>query len=276
MTAAEQRSAAVKATRGPRPVRATTPEPPPWEREQWVDEGPLRGAAKAAANRAATAPDAPPAKRRRSTELVPDVLDDLHTVAPSSKQARYRERLASAADALDRGRFDDARRMLQPVLRDLPDMAFGHELAGLALYRTGQWRKALAELELARQLDGSVYHLPVLADCYRALRRYTEAEAMWRELREASPSPEVMAEGRIVAAGALADQGKMTAAIELLRRSATEPKRVRDHHLRQWYVLADLYDRSGDVIRARHTFSLVARHDPQFVDVADRLRALGR
>jgi tetratricopeptide (TPR) repeat protein len=277
MTAAEQRAAVVRAARGPRPVRTAAPEPPPWEREQWVDEGPLRSAAKAAATRAAETSDAqPPSKRRRSAELAPDVLVDLQLAAPSSKQARYRERLASAADALDRGRFDDARRMVQPVLRDLPDMAFGHELAGLALYRTEQWRKAIAELELARQLDGSVHHLPVLADCYRALRRYTEAEAMWRELREASPSPEVMAEGRIVAAGALADQGKMTAAIDVLRRSATEPKRVRDHHLRQWYVLADLYDRSGDVIRARQMFSMVARHDPQFVDVGDRLRALGR
>ena len=51
-----------------------------------------------------------------------------------------------------------------------------------------------------------------------------------------------MAEGRIVAAGALADQGDLKGALKLMERGAEVPKKVRDHHLRQWYVLADLYE----------------------------------
>ncbi|MEO5901929.1 MAG: tetratricopeptide repeat protein [Ilumatobacteraceae bacterium] len=283
MTAAEKRAAEVRATRAPRPEGGRVPAtPPPWEREQWVDGGPLRDAAEAATGRAKSPaeiepdPDATSRGRRTSRELAPEVAESLHHVAPSSRTARYQERLTSAADALDRGRYDDARRMVQPVVRDLPDMAFGHELAGLALYRMGQWRKAAAELETARRLDGTLSHHAVLADCYRALRRYTEVDQLWLELRDGSPSPSLMAEGRIVAAGALADRGDLAGALRVMEKAAELPKKVRDHHLRQWYMLGDLYDRSGDVIAARRFFGLVAANDSSFADVADRLRGLGR
>jgi tetratricopeptide (TPR) repeat protein len=184
--------------------------------------------------------------------------------------------LATAADALDRGRYADARRMVQPVLREVPDLAFGHELAGLASYRLGQWRKAAAELETARLLDGTLNHHAVLADCYRAMRRYTEVDALWLELREGSPAPALLAEGRIVVAGAQADRGDLAGALQTMAKAATVPKKVREYHLRQWYVLGDLTDRSGDVIAARKWFGLVAEHDGDFADVQDRLRGLGR
>lgn len=273
MTAAERRSAEVKASR---PFREKTEQaaPPPWQREEWIDEGALRHEAEAATQRAME--DGKPKGRRRSTELAPEVAEDLASAAPAARQARYQERLASAADALDRGRYADARRMVQPVLRDLPDLAFAHEIAGLALYRLGQWRKAAAELETTRQLTGSVQHNAVLADCYRAMRRYHEVEVLWRELREASPEPALMAEGRIVAAGALADQGDLAGALKVMQKALEVPKKPKEYHLRQWYVLADLFDRSGEIIKARRYFSLVAEVDREFADVTDRLRTLGR
>ena len=85
-----------------------------------------------------------------------------------------------------------------------------------------------------------------------------------------------MAEGRIVAAGALADQGDLAGALRVMSRAAEVPKKPKEHHLRQWYVLADLYDRSGDVIKARRFFKLVAEVDRDFADVTERLRTLGR
>ncbi len=85
-----------------------------------------------------------------------------------------------------------------------------------------------------------------------------------------------MAEARIVAAGAEADQGDLQAALRTMSKAAVVPKRVRDHNLRQWYVLADLHDRAGDTLEAARWFRLVAEHDRDFVDVTDRLRALGR
>jgi len=273
MSAADQRSIIVKNKRGPKPERVEA-APPPWEREQWIDEGSLREEAAKAAQRAAT--DDAPRGRTPRTELSPEVAADLAKVALASRQARYQERLASAAEALDRGRFADARRMVQPVIRDLPDMAFGHEIAGLASYRMGQWRKAASELETARLLDGTVNHHAVLADCYRALRRYHEVDLLWRELREASPAPALLAEGRIVAAGALADQGDLKGALTTMAKALEVPKKPRDYHLRQWYVVADLLDRSGDVIKARRYFGLVFEADREFADVKERLRTLGR
>ncbi len=273
MTAAEVRSKEVKAKRGPKPERAAA-APPPWQREEWVDEGSLRREAEVAARRAAS--PAAPVRKRKDPELAPEVSEDLARVAPAARQSRYQERLTSAAEALERERFADARRMVQPVLRDLPDLAFAHEIAGLALYRLGQWRKAAAELEIARNLRSTLDHHAVLADCYRAMKRYHEVDLLWRELRDASPAPALMAEGRIVAAGALADQGDLAGALKLMGKATEVPKKAREHHLRQWYVLGDLYDRSGDVIKARRYFGLVAEADREFADVADRLRTLGR
>jgi len=40
-------------------------------------------------------------------------------------------------------------------------------------------------------------------------------------------------------------------------------------------VLADLYDRSGDVIKAREWFTKISRQDKGFADVDARLAELG-
>ena len=151
-----------------------------------------------------------------------------------------------------------------------------HELAGLASYRSRALEPAITELEAARAIRPSVALLPVLADCYRALRRWDEVEAIWQEVRTASPAHEIAAEARIVVAGSLADRGDLKAAIKLLSGATRVPKKVRDHHLRQWYVLADLYDRAGDTVAAARWFRTIADIDPTYVDVVDRLRALGR
>jgi tetratricopeptide (TPR) repeat protein len=74
-------------------------------------------------------------------------------------------------------------------------------------------------------------------------------------------------------ASALADQGQLQRAIGMLERTRTIRK-PREHHLRQWYVLADLYERAGDIPRARDTFARVAAVDPQAFDTRQRVRAL--
>ena len=48
-----------------------------------------------------------------------------------------------------------------------------------------------------------------------------------------------------------------------------------ERHIRQWYLLADLYERAGDVPKAREYFERVLRADPEAYDVAERLRGLG-
>lgn len=193
--------------------------------------------------------------------------------------ARQAEKLAKvvrdAAKAFDRERYQDSRKLLVPVTERASSFAPARELLGLTYYRLGRWKQAVKELEAFREITHSTEQHPVLADCYRALGKWAQVDELWVELREASPSAELVTEGRIVAAGALADQGKLRSAIALLGDKGWKlPKAPKEHHLRRAYALADLYERAGDVPRARDLFGRIERVDPEFGDVADRLRSL--
>nr|MDQ3757492.1 tetratricopeptide repeat protein [Actinomycetota bacterium] len=148
-------------------------------------------------------------------------------------------------------------------------------LHGLTLYRMGRWREAIKELEAFRSLTGSYDQHPVLADCHRALRQWRSVERLWEDLRQGSPAGEVVVEGRIVMAGAKADRGDIGGAVALLEKARTDVKRPKLHHLRLWYALADLYERAGDIPRARELFRRVLDHDREFADAAERMAGLG-
>ncbi len=183
----------------------------------------------------------------------------------------------SAFGAFERGRFQDALRAIKPVADEAPAVADVRELAGLAAYRCGKWREAARHLKAFGELGDSTEHLPILMDCQRALHKPKKVAELWAELRQRSPEPDVLAEGRIVAAASLADGGDLNGAIAMLA-TAGASKALRnpsERHLRQWYLLADLYERAGDVPRAREYFERVLRADPGAYDVADRLRGLG-
>jgi hypothetical protein len=98
---------------------------------------------------------------------------------------------------------------------------------------------------------------------------------LWNELRQAGAGSDVLAEGRLVMAGSFADRGRIDDAIALLERSATTPvRKPQDRHIRQWYALADLYERGGDVVRARAMFKKVVDADAELSDAPERLAAL--
>ncbi len=183
-------------------------------------------------------------------------------------------RLNSAVGSFAAERFQETRTTLQPVVKEAPELPEGRELMGITLYRLGRWKEAIDHLEAFRELSGSTEQHPVLCDCHRALGRWADVEQLWNELCEASPSAELMVEGRIVYAGSKADQGDLAAAIRILEKGWKPPKRPRPHHLRRAYVLADLYDRAGRAPRARELFKWVAGHDPEMADVDARVKAL--
>jgi tetratricopeptide (TPR) repeat protein len=201
------------------------------------------------------------------------VLEELAGASGAVRGAKLAERLGQASHAYDRERYQEALRMVRPLAEAVPGSAAVRELYGLTLYRMGRWVKALKELDTYRTLSGSYDQHPVIMDSLRALHRYSEVAARWEELRQASPSAEVVAEGRIVMAGALADQGDLPGAIRLLEKTRTV-KKPKPHHLRQWYALADLYERAGDIPRARDLFNRVASIDPDAFDIRQRVRAL--
>lgn len=244
--------------------------PPTWEPEVWVEDAPTP----ARRTRRAAAPAVAPPRPRRTRKLPPAVAGEVARAAGATRSAKVEQALAEAARAYERDRYHDARRMLKPLAERYPDVAAVRELHGLTLYRMGKWTDAIKELDAFRSLSGSHDQHPVLADCYRALRRWKRVEEVWDELREASPSAELVAEGRIVMAGAMADRGNVSGAVSLLERARSNIKRPRPHHLRLWYALADLYERAGELPRSRELFRAILRHDHDFADVPERLAAL--
>ncbi|MHB8439174.1 MAG: tetratricopeptide repeat protein [Acidimicrobiales bacterium] len=220
----------------------------------------------------------PGASGRRST-LPGEITDELTDAVGRRRATVLSERLASAARAYERDRYEEALRTTRSLVREVPESPAARELHGLACYRIGRWREAIKHLEAARALQGDdPSQIPVLMDCHRAQGHDRKVEKLWQELREASPDADVLAEGRLVLAATLADRAELAEAIEVLveagaGRSMRSPA---ERHVRQWYVLADLYERAGDLPRARELFTRVLDADPELADARIRLASLGR
>ena len=220
-----------------------------------------------------------PTGRDQGVELPPGVVDEITRGVEPRQAGRVAERLAAAAGAYERDRYRDALRMTKTVLELAPRSATALELYGLASYRIGHWRDALRYLGQAAEVAGrDESQIPVLMDCHRALRHRHKVRALWDELRASSPAPDVLVEGRLVLAATLRDEGKLDEAIaELVDAGAARMLRhPGDRHIRQWYLLADLYERAGDMPRARELFARVAEADPELADASARLAAIGK
>ena len=224
----------------------------------------------------------PPAHRSAPVpeELPADIADELATAAgPDWNHLRDRvsERMAAGIGAYQRQRFRDAARILRTVAEVVPNAPSVRELLGLSQYQQGHWKAALGNLEAFSTLTGSVDQHPVRMDCLRALGRPARVDALFEELRKGSPEPEVLAECRLVLAGTRADRGDLDGAVRLLVEAGAGRlvRNPAERHLRQWYVLADLTERTGDLAKARELFARVAAADPDAYDVAARLDALG-
>ena len=219
-------------------------------------------------------PEARTTRARPPRRLPGPVLGEISKDVAPARATKYAERLGEAARAYERDRYRDALKILRPLVEQVPGSPAVRELNGLTLYRLGRWRDAAKELEAFREMTSSYDQHPTLADCYRALKRWKHVDALWEELRVASPSAELVTEGRIVMAGALADRGRLSEAIELLDKARAPARNPRPHHLRLWYVLADLYERVGELPRARELFGRVAAVDPELYDAGERLSAI--
>jgi tetratricopeptide (TPR) repeat protein len=198
--------------------------------------------------------------------------------AGGPRAGRLAAELAKAAEAYAEDRYLDALRITTRLVRVAPGSAAVRELHGLTCYRLGRWRQALSHLRTAAELTGGdVSQLPVVMDCHRALGQHREVAARFEELRQASPDADLLAEGRLVLAGDLADRGDLGAAVALLVEAGGMRRRANPaaRHLRQWYLLGDLLERSGDLAGARELFARVVAADPDLADVAARLEALG-
>jgi tetratricopeptide (TPR) repeat protein len=268
--------------------RRRTPPPPrpePWVRadgssDEWDDTPRAAGkGTRAVAGKSAAGGTAISTLSGRKS-LPPEIAAEIRKaadVATALHRERLVERAESAYGAYERARYQDALRAIKPVAEEAPGVAAVRELAGLAAYRSGKWREALRHLQAFAALTDSTEHIPVLMDCQRALGKPKRVVDLWSDLRQSSPEPDVLAEGRIVAAASLAETGDLQGAISMLVTTGASKalRNPSNRHIRQWYLLADLYERAGDVPRARELFERVAKVDRDAYDVLDRLAGLG-
>ncbi|MEI2654640.1 MAG: tetratricopeptide repeat protein [Microthrixaceae bacterium] len=155
-------------------------------------------------------------------------ISELVPLVGAKRAKTLSARIADAAVAFASERYPDARRILRPIVDEAPGSATARELLGLTQYRLGNWTDAARQLESFREVSGlSVDQHPVLADCYRALKKYALVDELWAELRESSPSAELVNEGRIVVAGSLADRGKLADAVREREKRGGRPPRHR-------------------------------------------------
>jgi tetratricopeptide (TPR) repeat protein len=228
------------------------------------------------------APKSAPAektKARAKYALPGDVASDVRKAFIGTAYMREKmvNTLTRAAEAYDRKRYEEALRLGRIVADATPGVAAVRELTGLAAYRADRWAMSRIHLRAHFTISGDPEHLPLVMDADRANHKYRAVEKTFAELVESEPSPEVLAEGRIVMAATWADQRRYAEAIELLT-NAGATKNLRNpsyRHVRLWYALADVFDRAGDTTSARELFSRVVLAEPDAYDAADRLRELG-
>jgi hypothetical protein len=134
------------------------------------------------------------------------------------------------------------------------------EANGLVAYAAGEWAEALTELRTARRITGEPEHLPVMADCERALGRPDRALVMAEDPQVPRLSPPARVEMMIVASGARRDMGQPEAAAVALDVAALEGP-VRPWTARLRYAYADALLECGREDEARTWFAKAAEVD---------------
>jgi tetratricopeptide (TPR) repeat protein len=212
--------------------------------------------------------------KRAPLGLSDDIVAELHATARPGKGGIAVKVFGEAAAAFAEEDFAEAVRLGEQAKHIALRSVAVRELLGLAHYRSGRYRDAARELLAFRRISGTLEQNPVLADCYRATGRPERALELCDEVPPRRVEQPTFYETQIVAAGALADLGRLDDAVARLERLDLEPETAQEHHLRAWYALAGLLERRGRFTQARRLFEAVAATDPELTDAAERVRRL--
>ncbi|MGE5225410.1 MAG: tetratricopeptide repeat protein [Planctomycetaceae bacterium] len=222
--------------------------------------------------RAGGTPHGTPPKR---ATLPREVLDELRRTTKPTAQRDAIARMERAVELLERDDPKAAVVEAERAKQASPRAASVREVLGLALYGTGRWQEALTELKAYKRLSGRSDQNHLIADCLRALGKPTEAVPLADELLRDKRAPnEAKAEAVIVAASALADQGRYAEALSFMARARTRDDVAEPYTLRLWYAKGDILERAGPRQEAAAEFRKIVRHDASAFDAAERLASL--
>jgi tetratricopeptide (TPR) repeat protein len=173
-----------------------------------------------------------------------------------------------------------------------PDAAYAHalhakslaqrvgavrEAVGVTAYAAGDFATGLAELKAARRITGQPDHLPLIADCERALGRPDRALAVAADPDRARLDRAGAVELAIVASGARRDLGQPGAAVLALQGSDLDSDEVHEWSVRLWYAYADALLAAGRRDEAESWFTAAASIDDEGeTDAEERLAELSR
>ncbi|MGV0362397.1 tetratricopeptide repeat protein [Corynebacterium minutissimum] len=219
-------------------------------------------------NRRMTDPDLP--SDIDITDLDPSVLQDLSSLSKENSEA-VAKHLIMAATWLD----DDPQLSLRHA-RAAKDRAgrvsVAREMNGIAAYRAGEWKEALAELRAARRISGGPGLLAVMADCERGLGRPEKAVELWRSDDAKELAPEDAIELAIVAAGARLDMGQADSAVVTIQRAQPNKNDTGVAACRLSYAYGNALLEAGRKDDAKEWFQHASDIDEgDWTDAAERL-----
>lgn len=182
---------------------------------------------------------------------------------------------AAAGVALEAGEVTRAVALLRDAKQQAGRSGAVREALGIALYLAGDYAAAARELTAYRRLTGRVDQNHLAADCARATDDIDRAERLVADMIAGDAPADRVAEGLLVVAGARADGDDVRAALGALHRMDLSPSIIEPHHLRVWYLAADLHERLDEHDKAVALLEAIVTIEPEFLDVAERLAAAG-
>ena len=204
----------------------------------------------------------------------PALVAEIRAAAGPRDRERASAAFTRAVVALAAGDVHAALPAAREAKQLAPRAPAAREVLGIACYRAGEFRDAIAALGAYRRMSGRTDQNHLIADAYRATGQAEKAVPLVRDELAADPPAPLRAEATAVGAAALADLGRFDEALALVAVYPSRDDIAAEHDLRVWYVHADVLERAGRRGEAVRMFDLIRRHDPGAFDVEDRLRAL--
>ncbi len=203
------------------------------------------------------------------------VIDDLARVTPKERVPAALQELGDASAALADFRYHAAVRHGRKAKELAPRDATVRETLGIAAYRIGDWKTALAELRAYRRMSGETTHMPIEMDVLRAQNRSRDVEKVWKELEQRGAKPVVYNEGRVVYASYLLDQDRPDEALDIAGNKVPRAN-ARESELRRAYVASRASARLGNKDQARRLADAIVAVDPGFPGLDELDHEIGR